>query len=196
MKEIAMQCNYVSPKARFMAIGRGVIAACVLVMQQAAEAQPLAAPLGNQIPILAQAANSIGIKRCYGAIAQISTRASSDSKKQDIVVDWDHRNPDDRPFFSLTAIEYPSAAAVLSLTAVGQPGGACSVLAERISSAAVACKEVARSELVGYHASPLVRAITVYNNPARPRETVTLVDAPPSCLIIRRQVEYDWPAIP
>jgi hypothetical protein len=32
--------------------------------------------------------------------------------------------------------------------------------------------------------------VTVYTTPGRSRETVTLIDAPPSCVIVRRQVQF------
>lgn len=151
--------------------------------------------LPGALPVLAQAAAQIGIRRCYGAVTQISQRAQVGSVKQDVVLDWDHTNPDAAAFFSLTGLEYPKGAAVMSLTTIPQPSGLCAILAERISSAPVACREVARSELAGYRPATLVKAVTVYATPARPRETVTLVDAPPSCLIVRRQVEYSWPGL-
>jgi hypothetical protein len=112
----------------------------------------------------------------------------------DVALDWDRRNPDGEPFFALTALEYANAAAVMSLTTMPASAGGCTILVERISSEAQACKAVAKSELRDYKGTRLVAAVTVYANPTRPRETVTLVDAPPACLIIRRQVQFRWGA--
>ncbi|MEX3693354.1 hypothetical protein AB3X91_19155 [Paraburkholderia sp. BR14263] len=106
------------------------------------------------------------------------------------MLDWDKENPDGAPFFSVSGLDYGDNAALLSLTTVPSLVSGCTVMVERISSAPVACREVARSELQGYQASVLVRSVTVYTTPARPRETVTLVDAPPSCVVLRRQVQY------
>ncbi|KVN35073.1 hypothetical protein WJ63_37115 [Burkholderia pyrrocinia] len=40
----------------------------------------------------------------------------------------------------------------------------------------------------------MVKAVKVYVNPAQPRETVTLIDMPPSCVIVRRQAKFSWGA--
>ncbi|UEP23083.1 hypothetical protein LL999_22815 [Burkholderia ambifaria] len=147
--------------------------------------------------LLAQAARSIGIRRCYAAVDQVSRVAYARSQKQDVVLDWNRANADASPFFSLSGLEYPDASAVVSLATVpsGAMGG-CSILVERISSAPLACAEVAKSELQGFHATRLVHAVMVYTNDSRQRETVTLIDAQGSCVIIRRQVKFDWAATP
>lgn len=165
----------------------------ILLGNQCAFAQRLALGASTQaVPVLADAATRIGIKQCLPAITEISRRASAGSQRQDVLLDWDHSAPDAAPFFSLTGIEYRESAAALSLTTVPDATGGCAILVERISNAPVSCKNVALTQLAGYRASPLVNSITVYTTPSSPRETVTLVDTPPACLIIRRQVQYGW----
>ncbi|MBN3778615.1 hypothetical protein G3O06_13775 [Burkholderia sp. Ac-20345] len=146
--------------------------------------------------LLAQAAAQVGVKRCLSAVNQVSSRALTGTIKHDIVIDWDHLRPDQGPLFSLTGLEFNGASALLSLSTAPMQGGNCAILVERVSSAATPCRNVANSELRGYRATALVRSVTVYTTPARPTETVTLVETPPSCLILRRQVDYSWPGSP
>ena len=147
------------------------------------------------IPVLARAAQTVGVRRCLAAIAVVAQRNGEGATNQDVLLDWDHGAPDASAFFSLTGLEYgPGRSAALSLTTAPEAvGGGCSILAERISAAPVACAEVARTELGGYTGHPLLASITVYVDPGKPRETVTLINSPPGCLVIRRQVQYAWP---
>ena len=190
------------------ALSRALAFVLITIVPTAVFAQPLPGTPGPVAPVtggtsvaqvapttvLAQAAQSVGVRRCYSAINLVSSRVFSDAQHEDVVLDWDHKSPDTAPFFSLSGMEYQSGAAVFSLTTVPALMGGCAILAERISSAPLSCKDVARSELAGYHGTPLVKAVTVYTAPGRPRETVTLVDAPPSCVIVRRQVQFEWGA--
>ncbi|NTX31691.1 hypothetical protein HT746_32040 [Burkholderia pyrrocinia] len=150
-----------------------------------------AAPGAN---VLAQSAQAVGVRRCYPAVDQVSARMLAGTRRADVALDWDRHDPDGEPFFALAGLEYPSSSAVLSLTTVPAPAGGCTVLVERVSSAPLSCKAVAASELRDYNGTPLVKAVTVYVNRSRLRDTVTLVDAPPVCLIIRRQVQFRWGA--
>ncbi|MXN75246.1 hypothetical protein GR157_10910 [Burkholderia sp. 4701] len=158
--------------------------------------QAALAQSGSTAPstVLAQAARAVGARRCLAAVSQISERMFAQTKHTDIALDWDRGNPDGEPMFSLSGLEYPDTSAVLSLTTAPSPAGGCTIMAERISSAPTPCKAVVRSTLAGYSGTQLVKAVTVYVNPARPRETVTLIDSPPSCLIVRRQVGFNWSA--
>lgn len=142
--------------------------------------------------LLAEAARSVGIKQCQPAINRLSALAISGTGAHDVLVDWDRAHPDKGPFFSLTGIEYAGASAAVSITAVPQDGGACSVSAERISIAPYSCKSIAETELKGYSATPLLPTFTVYVSPTEPGGSVSLVDSPPGCLIIRRYVQYNW----
>jgi hypothetical protein len=158
-------------------------------------AQPLPA-LPAPLPVLARAAQTIGVRRCLSAITAIAGRTGQGATHQDVILDWDHRTPDAAAFFSLTGLEYGPLSAAFSLTTVPDATGGCSILAERISAAPIACRLVAQRELTGYTGTPLLSSITVYTNPRTPRETVTLVNSPPGCLIVRRQVEYGWRPAP
>lgn len=156
--------------------------------------QPVQA--GPATNLLVQAGNTLGFHRCASALEQISSRVLAGTRKHDIVLDWDRAHPDSGPFFSLTGMQFPTVSALLSLSIIPQDNRSCAILVERISSAPIACHEVARSELGGYRATALVQAVTVYTSPAHAHEVVTLVDTPPTCLIVRRQVDYGWPAAP
>lgn len=180
---------------------RLAIAAWLGLLAVSGNAQPSGPAAGaGQAPgegvetVLAQAARRIGIQRCYPAVAAVSGHMFTNTQRADVVLDWDRQDPDRQPFFSLSGLEYPQSAAVLSLTTVPGPAGGCAILVERTSSTAGTCADVARSELAGYQGSALVRSVTVYTERSRPRETVTLIDAPPSCVVIRRQVQYGWGA--
>ncbi|WP_143189375.1 hypothetical protein [Paraburkholderia lycopersici] len=163
------------------------------------QAQPVPGTGSGEVPaapatVLAHAAHQIGIRRCYDAVAQVSARVFDRSTRADILLDWQRANPDIGPFFSLSGIEFPQSSALLSLVTVPGIAGGCSVVAERISGAPLSCSQVARSELTGYRATQLVRSVMVYTESSRPREAVVLVDTPPSCLILRRQVQFQWGA--
>lgn len=142
--------------------------------------------------LLTEAARGVGVKQCQPAIDRLSALAISGARSHDVLVDWDRARPDHGPFFSLTGIEYVGASAAVSITAVPQDGGACSVAAERISIAPYSCKSIADTELKGYSATALLPTFTVYVSPSEPGESVSLVDSPPGCLIIRRYVQYSW----
>ncbi|KIP17341.1 hypothetical protein KY49_7012 [Burkholderia sp. MSHR3999] len=203
MKSIRKPGPAARPKTHRCAVRIGVawpwsvLAGVLMLVQSTVFGQPLPANAGAgsaqpmDLPgtVLAGAAMRAGVRRCYPMINAVSGRTFANAEHTDVVLDWDRTNPDGEPFFSLSGLDYGQASALLSLTTAPADTG-CTVLAERISSAPLPCKDVARSELAGYRASPLVKSVTVYTNPARPRETVTLLDAPPSCVIVRRQVHY------
>jgi hypothetical protein len=168
---------------------RLALALTVVVLATAAGSAPVTDP---GLPLLAKAAETVGVQRCLAAIAVVSSRANVGATAQDVILDWDHGSPDTQAFFSLTGLEFGPRSAALSLTVVPEAGGGCSIMAERISGAPVACAVVAKSELTGYVGHPLLSTVEVYANPRTPRETVTLVSTPPGCLIIRRQADYNW----
>ena len=170
---------------------RLTLALVVVVVATAASSAPVIDP---GLPILAKAAESVGVRQCLAAVATVSSRANVGATAQDVILDWDHGTPDAQAFFSLTGLEFGSRSAALSLTVVPEAGGGCSIMAERISGAPIACAVVAKSELTGYVGHPLLNTVEVFVNPRTPRETVTLVNTPPGCLIIRRQADYNWRA--
>jgi hypothetical protein len=158
-------------------------------------AQPVAASAPSSATprdTLAAAAANVGIKRCLPAISRLSSINVSGSTANDVLVDWDRKNPDAGPFFSLSGIEFRNASLALSLTALPTANGGCSVAAERISVAPLTCKSIADQELAGYKATQLLATFTVYVDARDPGASVSLIDSPPGCLIIRRHVAFDW----
>lgn len=152
----------------------------------------VAPPPGVPMDTLTAAATNVGVKRCLPAISRLSSLTLNGSTGNDVLVDWDRKNPDGGPFFSLSGVEYKNASLAFSLTAVPDATGGCSIAAERISVAPFACRSIAQQELGGYKATQLLATFTVYVDTRDPGATVTLIDSPPGCLIIRRHVEYDW----
>jgi len=70
------------------------------------------------------------------------------------------------------------------------------VAAERISVAPFTCASIAQQELAGYQMTKLLSIYTVYVDPKEPNSSVSLIDSPPGCLVIRRFVEYSWKSPP
>jgi hypothetical protein len=162
------------------------------VTPQRPPAGPVASAPGAPLDALTAAATNVGVKRCLPAISRLSALTVNGSTGNDVLVDWDRKNPDGGPFFSLSGVEYKNASLAFSLTAVPDSTGGCSVAAERISVAPFACRSIAQQELGGYQATQLLATFTVYVDARDPGASVTLIDSPPGCLIIRRHVEYDW----
>jgi hypothetical protein len=196
MKQENSKHRYVTGRIR-RAVASVWLAAWVAqpVLSSAGEPESMLPPANPPAAtVLAKAAQAVGVRRCYAAVDQVSNRMFANTRHADVALDWDRGDPDGEPLFALSGLEFPNTSAVLSLTTVPAQAGGCTILVERISSSPQSCREVARSELPGYRATPLVKAVTVYTEPSRPRETVTLVDAPPACVIVRRQVQYRWGA--
>ena len=153
-----------------------------------APSKPPAAPVNK----LAQAAASVGVKRCLPAITRLSTLMVEGSRNHDLLLDWDKARPDAGPLFGLVGIEYPNAGVAASITAVPDPTGTCSVAAERISVAPFTCASIAQQELGAYRMTRLLPNYTVYIDDKEPNSSVSLIDSPPGCLVIRRFVDYHW----
>ena len=160
--------------------------------------QGVLAPPAAPAEKLSQAAASVGIKRCLPAIQRLSTLTVQGSRSHDILLDWDKQQPDAGPMFSLIGIEYPNAGVAASITAVPDAGGTCTVSAERISVAPFTCASIAQQELSTHRMTRLLPNYTVYIDDKEPTSSVSLIDSPPGCLVIRRFVEYKWrdPAAP
>lgn len=169
---------------------------CVGVHAQVilAPPRPTANPptIPTTIDALTAAATNVGVKRCLPAISRLSSLTVTGSTGNDVLVDWDRKNPDVGPFFSLSAVVYRNASIALSLTAVPDTQGGCSVAAERISVAPFTCRSIAVQELASYRSVQLLPTFNVYVDEKDPGASVSLIDSPPGCLIIRRHVEYDW----
>lgn len=146
----------------------------------------------NPQNLLAAAARSVGATQCLAAIERLSALAIRGAHNHEVLVDWDRKNPKAAPLFSLIAIVFPDSVAATSITAVPQPGGECTIAVERISLAPYTCNSVAQVELKGYQASALLPTFTVYTSAADPGASVSLIDSPPSCMVIRRHVQYGW----
>ena len=93
--------------------------------------------------ILTRAASSVGVKRCLPAISRLSGMTVQGARSHDVLLDWDRKQPDDGPVFSLIGLEYTNAGVAASITAIPESGGACTVSAERISVAPYTCASIA-----------------------------------------------------
>lgn len=150
------------------------------------------APPAQPQDTLTRAAASVGVKRCLPAITRLSTLTVQGSRSHDVLLDWDRKRPDGGPMFSLIGMEFPNAGVAASITAVPDDSGACTVSAERISVAPFTCASVGQQELSTYKMTRLLPNYTVYTDEKEPTSSVSLIDSPPGCLIIRRYVEYGW----
>jgi hypothetical protein len=155
-------------------------------------AQNVPAPAAAPQEKLSAAASSVGIKRCLPAIQRLSVLNLQGSRAHDLLLDWDRKRPDGGAMFSLMGIEYPDAGVATSITALPEADGSCTVAAERISVAPFTCASIAQQELAGYQMSKLLPIYAVYVDPKEPNSSVSLIDSPPGCLVIRRFVEYAW----
>ena len=162
------------------------------VSTQRTPVQPVPQVVGKPLDTLTLAATNVGIKRCLPAISRLSSLVLNGSTGNDVLVDWDRKNADGMPFFSLSGVEYKNASLAFSLTAVPDSQGGCSVAAERISVAPFTCRSIALQELGGYRAVQLLPTFTVYVDEKDAGASVSLIDSPPGCLLIRRHVQFDW----
>lgn len=152
---------------------------------------PQAPPAAPQ-DTLTRAATSVGVKRCLPAITRLATLTVQGSRSHDVLLDWDRKRPDAGPMFSLIGMEFPNAGVAASITAIPDDSGACTVSAERISVAPFTCASVGQQELGTYKMTRLLPNYAVYTDEKEPTSSVSLIDSPPGCLIIRRYVEYGW----
>lgn len=179
-------------------LGSLVVAGFLLPLKSAAQTaqrtppQPPPPNGGKLLDTLTLAATNVGVKRCLPAISRLSSLVLSGSTGNDVLVDWDRKNADGMPFFSLSGVEYKNASLAFSLTAVPDSQGGCSIAAERISVAPFTCKSIALQELGGYRAVQLLPTFTVYVDEKDAGASVSLIDSPPGCLLIRRHVQFDW----
>jgi len=171
-----------------------LVALAAWTLTGAAFAQGVLAPQAPAVQqdTLTRAATSVGIKRCLPAITRLSTLTVQGSRAHDVLLDWDRARPDNGPMFSLIGMEFPNAGVAASITAIPNDGGTCTVAAERISVAPFTCASVAQQELRGYKVTQLLPIYAVYTDEKEPTSSVSLIDSPPGCLVIRRYVEYGW----
>lgn len=174
---------------------RHLLAASALsVSGWAAQAQQVLAPTTPAAPQdkLTAAAASVGVKRCLPAITRLSRLMLQGSRNHDLLLDWDRRKPNDGAVFGFLGLEYPNAGVAASITTMPETDGSCTVAAERISVAPFTCASIAQQELAGYQMNRLLPMYAVYVDPKEPTSSVSLIDSPPGCLVIRRFVEYAW----
>ncbi len=141
---------------------------------------------------LSAAAANAGLTACKPAIDRLSSLAISGTQANEVLLDWDRKRPASSPVFSLTGLEFSNGSAAMSIITVPESAGGCTVAAERISVAPLSCQTIATQELSGYRASRLLKTLTVYSDPKEGNSTVSLIDSPPGCLVIRRYVEFGW----
>lgn len=148
---------------------------------------------------LVEAARTVGVRQCLGAVTRLASLAVNGATAHDVVLDWDRVAPDAGAFFGLVGAAYGDPVVLTTVTVLPEAQGRCTVLAERITAAPASCQSVAERELQGYVGAPLLPHMTVYTAAQDVGAAVVLVDAPPSCLVIRRHVQYRWeepPAAP
>jgi len=155
-------------------------------------AQGVLTPHANAAPpnSLALAATAAGIKQCLPQLSALSALGVQGTANNDVLLDWDRKRVNTGPAFSLIGLQYANGTAAMSVTAVPEADGACTMSAERISVAPLACQGVAQQELGGYQATKLLEHMTIYTDVKDPGSSVSLIDAPPGCLVIRRYVKY------
>ena len=163
------------------------------IPNQRASARANVSGVGAKIDATTEAARNVGVKACLPAISRLSALSINGSIANDVLVDWDRKNPSGGPFFSLTGIEIRDGAYAVSIAAIPTTAGRCSFLAERTSIAPYACRVIAQTEMVGYVETRLLASFAVYTKEGDAGASVTMIDSPPGCLIIRRQVVFDWP---
>lgn len=168
-----------------------LVAAC---SAGAVHAQSVLAPPqpGRVQNALTTAAANVGLTACKPALERLSTLAINGTRANDVLLDWDRKRPATSPVFAMIGLEYANGGAAMSITTIPDSTGACSVAAERISSAPITCEVLAGQELSGYRATRLLSNMTVWTDGKDPNSTVSLIDTPPGCLVIRRYVEFTW----
>lgn len=182
-----------SATGSFLRWPRAAVAGLAMLVAGTAAAQGvLAAPAPAQ-DTLTRAITSVGVKRCLPAVNRLAALTVQGARAHDVLLDWDRQRPDAGPLFSLIGLEFPNAGMAASITAVPDvAGNTCTVAAERISVAPFTCASIAQQELPGYQMTRLLPIYAVYTDPKEPTSSVSLIDSPPGCLIIRRFVEYNW----
>lgn len=149
-----------------------------------------------QAPLVVLAAKKLGIRACLPGITQIATASIGDATEQNIMVDWNRKTPNDSPFFSMTALNNGSRHAIISITAIPLPHEGCSLMVQRVFSMTTSCSLIAQRDLTAYVGGQLINGVLVYNNPARPEETYTLMQNDNNCTVIFRNDIPHWSAVP
>lgn len=151
-----------------------------------------AAPPPQKLPLVVMAAKKLGIKACLPAITQAAEANSSGAVEQNIVVDWNRKTPNDAPFFSMTALGAGDHRAILSITAIPLPHKNCALMVQRVFSSLDSCSLIAQRDLTAYVGGQLIGGVLIYNNPARPEETYTLMQNKNNCTVVFRNDIPKW----
>jgi hypothetical protein len=168
------------------------LAACAVAASWTVAMGQSAAPAAAPANLAAEAARAVGVNTCLPAVTRLSALAIAGSRTHDVLVDWDHAQPGGGPFFSLLGISFGGQSLAATITAIPDSAKGCTVSAERISVAPFTCQSIAEVELKGYTATRLLPTFTVYTMAQDPGSSVSLIDSPPTCLVIRRYVQYNW----
>jgi hypothetical protein len=151
-----------------------------------------AQPQATSLNALATAVQNIGLARCGPALERLSEAGVQGARNNDVLLDWDRKRAATSPVFSMIGLEYPGSGAAMTVTTVPEADGSCSVSAERITVAPISCATVARQELTGTQRTQLLPNFAVHTDPKDHTTSVSLIDTPPGCLVIRRYVEFNW----
>lgn len=151
-------------------------------------AQPPTAPQNA----LAIAVANVGLTSCKSALERLSSLGVQGTRGNDVLVDWDRKRPATSSVFSLIGLEYANGGGAMTVTSVPESDGSCSLSAERITVAPYTCASVAQQELGGTQRTQLLPNFAVYTDLKDRTSSVSLIDSPPGCLVIRRYVEFNW----
>lgn len=144
-------------------------------------------------PLLARAAERVGITQCLDAIYIASKQFDNGYKKTNVVMDWDKKKPNKSPLFSLTGIDnngYPSLSSV-TIIPNAKVSNQCTYLIEQTSTAPIKCELFEKKDLEDYKKTELVKNINVYTNNSKSNTQVILTDIPNGCLVMRRESGFN-----
>lgn len=160
----------------------------VPAVPQGVLAPPATAPQNT----LAIAVANIGLTACQSALERLSSLGVQGTRANDVLVDWDRKRPATSSVFSMIGLEYANGGGAMTVNSVPEADGSCSLSAERITVAPFTCASVAQQELGGTQRTQLLPNFSVYTDSKDRTSSVSLIDSPPGCLVIRRYVEFNW----
>lgn len=146
-----------------------------------------------EAPLVALAAKKIGVKACLEAITKVATDNMVGAVDQDIVINWNKKDPNGEPFFSLTALGAGEQRAILSITAIplAQHKG-CALMVQRVFTSTQLCSDIANNQLSTFVGGSLIKGVFVYQDPENREETYTLMQNSNNCTIIFRREIPKW----
>lgn len=174
--------------AALVAIPFATLVVAASAVAQGVLAQPSTAPQNA----LAAAVANVGLTACQSALERLSSLGVQGARANDVLVDWDRKRPATSSVFSMIGLEYANGGGAMTVSSVPEADGSCSMSAERITVAPYTCASVAQQELRGTQRTQLLSNFSVYTDPKDRTSSVSLIDSPPGCLVIRRYVEFNW----